>query len=710
MRFAGRRLTSAGAAGVVALVLAGCSGGSVALGGGGEGTGSTLPSTPRPGGPGHRLVGLTAFDSCSAFVDYVRDQAADAVTPFGLGRDGRMWPTEASAGAVPTTAAGAATTAAGAANDSASAPTAAGAGGSSTTNTQEAGVDEGDLTENDGRRVFAVVDGRLRVVDVVAGKEVGDATLPPGSQQLLLDGDRLAVITGAAGGAVPVAVPASSSGVITDGGIVGPGNRGETVVSLYDVSTDQPRLLTRTHLEGAPVAARAVAGRAQVVVRSTLGDRLPFVVPATGSDRDTQLALDENRQVVLAASAADWLPRAYTDAAAGGPSASTPSTPSAPAPALSCDAIARPSSPSGLGIVWVADVDLTGAATTVTGSAGVVATGETVYASASTLYVATTVVDDASADGGSTRPAQPEAPRTAVHAFDLAAAGGAAYEASGAVPGVVLDKFALSESDGTLRIATTRTDGGFGRTSETGVHVLRRDGGQLDEIGSIGGLGRGERVYAVRYVGALGYVVTFRQTDPLYVLDFSDPAHPTLQGELKIPGYSAYLQGIGDGRLLGVGQDATAQGRRTGAQLALFDVHDPADPQRGATLPLGDWTAAEGDHHAVLWWPATGQVMVPAQEARDMAQPWSGLVVAKVDGSTLSEQGRISHTVATPNGPVPPTTVPGGATGPAAPARATIPIERALVVDGRLVTVSSAGVLVSDLASLQPGPWIPFTS
>src|SRR5207253_2963700 len=102
------------------------------------------------------------------------------------------------------------------------------------------------------------------------------------------------------------------------------------------------------------------------------------------------------------------LPRAYTD---GGASAA-----SAPAPALGCDAIARPPAPSGLGIVWVADVNLTGAATRVTGSAGVVATGETVYASASTLYVATTLTHDAAppaSDGGS-RPAQPPAPSTAV--------------------------------------------------------------------------------------------------------------------------------------------------------------------------------------------------------------------------------------------------------------------------------------------------------
>ncbi|OON33252.1 hypothetical protein BSA16_01360, partial [Micromonospora sp. Rc5] len=86
------------------------------------------------------------------------------------------------------------------------------------------------------------------------------------------------------------------------------------------------------------------------------------------------------------------------------------------------------------------------------------------------------------------------------------------------------------------------------------------------------GLGRGERIHSVRYLGPTGHVVTFRRTDPLYTLDLTDPAAPRVTGELKITGYSAYLHPAGPGRLLGVGQEADADGRAQGLQVSLFDV------------------------------------------------------------------------------------------------------------------------------------------
>ena len=84
---------------------------------------------------------------------------------------------------------------------------------------------------------------------------------------------------------------------------------------------------------------------------------------------------------------------------------------------------------------------------------------------------------------------------------------------------------------------------------------------KLVEVGRVGGLGRGERIYSVRFIGEVGYVVTFRQVDPLYTVDLAHPEKPRVIGELKVPGYSAYLHPVGPGRLLGVGQDADSQGR-----------------------------------------------------------------------------------------------------------------------------------------------------
>ena len=91
----------------------------------------------------------------------------------------------------------------------------------------------------------------------------------------------------------------------------------------------------------------------------------------------------------------------------------------------------------------------------------------------------------------------------------------------------------------------------------------------------------------MRFIGTTGYVVTFRQIDPLYTLDLTDPTAPRVVGQLELAGYSAYLHPVGDGLLLGVGQDASPQGRPLGTQLSLFDVSDPAHPTCCSTPSSG---------------------------------------------------------------------------------------------------------------------------
>jgi hypothetical protein len=97
----------------------------------------------------------------------------------------------------------------------------------------------------------------------------------------------------------------------------------------------------------------------------------------------------------------------------------------------------------------------------------------------------------------------------------------------------------------------------------------------------------GEQVYAVRFLGDRAYVVTFRRTDPLYVLDLSNPADPQTVGELGVAGFSEFLYPMPGGQLLGVGRDADSNGRATGLKFALFDVNDPAHPSQRATLTVG---------------------------------------------------------------------------------------------------------------------------
>jgi uncharacterized secreted protein with C-terminal beta-propeller domain len=244
-----------------------------------------------------------------------------------------------------------------------------------------------------------------------------------------------------------------------------------------------------------------------------------------------------------------------------------------------------------------------------------------------------------------------------VHAFDLADPSGARYTASGDVVGTVLNQYSLSELDGRLRIATTTDAGGFGSSRESGVHIFERRGDELIEVGAVNGLGRTETIQAVRFVGTRAFVVTFRQTDPLFVLDLADPTKPRLVGELKVPGFSSYLYPIDDHRLLGVGFDATDTGGILGTQLSLFDVADSAAPRSLGTVDIGQMSEATFDPHAFLWWAPTGQVVVPKELVCTRMRDCTSAVVARVEGDRLVEQGRIFH---------------------------WFPVRRALIAEGRL--------------------------
>jgi uncharacterized secreted protein with C-terminal beta-propeller domain len=124
----------------------------------------------------------------------------------------------------------------------------------------------------------------------------------------------------------------------------------------------------------------------------------------------------------------------------------------------------------------------------------------------------------------------------------------------------------MSEHNGDLRVATTDWSWN-GQQGGNHLFVLRPHGTRLDVIGAIRGLAKGERIYAGRMFGDKGYLVTFRQTDPLFTLDLSDPRHPRVAGELKINGFSNYIHPMGNDLLLTIGQDATEQGRVTGLHL-----------------------------------------------------------------------------------------------------------------------------------------------
>jgi hypothetical protein len=554
---------------------------------------------------------LVAFDDCGELLSSLRTATRDAVGPYGLPGDERIFFNGRTAtGAVPDSAVrapGAGTTAA-----EKEAPN------HSSTNTHEAGVDEPDLVKTDGKRIVTVSRGTLKVVDVAGRKVTGSVPLDQdtGEGNLLLAGDHALVLTtgvirgGIAKGEIP-----------PDGGaqLVG-GSR----LLLVDLS-GAPKVLARYAFEGSLVDARQVGSVARVVLKSVPRIEFPMAGGPQPVDEDAMTA--GNRKVVDQAPVDRWLPR-YTVESGGKKTDGN----------VDCRSISRPTEYSGTSMLSVLTFDLSKSTLDNGNPVSLVADGQTVYANGSSLYVATDQRWRAwpmPTWRGAPRPAVPEQ-RTDIYKFDIAGTGKPKYVAGGKIPGWLINQYAMSEWQGGLRAATTTGQmWDANAKSESTVYVLD---GSLKQVGQVGGLGKGERIYAVRFIGPTGYVVTFRQTDPLYVVDLREPASPKVTGELKINGYSAYLHPAGDGRLIGVGQDADSEGRRRGAQVSLFDVSDPAKPGRLANydVPHG-YTEAEFDPHAFLYWPATGLLVVPMSGADGSADA----LALKVTGSSIAQVGTV---------------------------------------------------------------------
>jgi len=177
--------------------------------------------------------------------------------------------------------------------------------------------------------------------------------------------------------------------------------------------------------------------------------------------------------------------------------------------------------------------------------------------------------------------------------------------ATGTIPGHLLNQFSMDEYRDHLRVATTVGETWRGKTAND-VYVLNQN---LEIIGQIVDLGLTERIYSARFIGDRGYLVTFRQIDPFYVLDLSIPTSPEMVGELKIPGYSAYLEPISDHLVLGVGREGSQ------VKLSLFDVTKPRNPVEKSKYLLNElWTEVEGNHHAFLRDPKHNVFFIPGSK------------------------------------------------------------------------------------------------
>jgi Beta propeller domain len=588
----------------------------------------------------------------------------------------------------------------------------------STTNNQEPGIEEPDVVKTDGSTIFAVEQGALYAVLASGPAPHLAGSLPLGSSgygaQLLLRGSRLLVISGsqALPISVGVAVPALPAAVGHQSPVlsgVAPAALAPSTSPVASVPSIAPSpyyyaaATTITEVDVHDPAAMKVART--MTVEGTFVD-------ARQNGATARLVISSAPRAIatpaLRAHTSGWVPARRFHSYITGHHYTRP--------VAACSAVRRPAQFSGIGMLSILTINLDRGLYATDGTA-LMADAQVVYGSSSSLYVATQRWINPLTPATNV----PSSPETVIDQFDATNPEHTTLIASGEVPGYLLNQFSLSEYKGYLRVASTSRPIWWNATqpppSQSYVTVLADHGGVLAAVGQVSGLGPGQQIYSVRFIGEAGYVVTFRRVDPLYTIDLSSPTSPRVVGQLELEGYSAYLHPVAEGLLLGIGQDVGTGNEPSGTQLELFDISNPAAPrlQARASLGSGSSSQVQYDHHAFLFWPPTALAVLPASiysttpvSVPPTPQPlpaagssggqaptgestggFVGAIGFRVDRSGITEVGRIAHD----------------------PVNGTSPqIDRSLVIGQQLFTVSSDGVMSSSLATLARQAFVTFPS
>lgn len=551
----------------------------------------------QPNGPGQTTPvafhgALSSVSSCEDLTEHYVDLARDRVTEYGWQRPvlyDEVMPTASAEGGA----------------TSGRAPE---VGSSSTgTTTQEIGVDESDVAKTDGSVLARIDDEAITLYDVTGSEPVeqGSLILPRFSAgELLLSGDTLV--------AIGTGQPSHRTGV---------GNT--TRVLTLDISDpSDPQITHEATYDATLLSTRQHGSTVRFVFSAGLPD-LDFVT--TDSDTGSRTARERNQQAVEDSTIEDWLPTVQDDDGDE-------------TPLLNCADVAVPRGAAGLDTVAVVGFDVNDP--TARSTVGVASEATTVYEADDRLFLAIS---------GGWQSGEPwrrwDSGRTSVDTgdtllLDFTLDGvQARYHGSVTVAGAIKDRWSLDWADDTLRVA-------LGRSANTENHnavvVYEEGADDLREVARVGDLGIDEDIKSVRWFDDLAIVVTFRETDPLYTVDLTDPRSPELLGALKIPGFSQYLHPVGQDQLIGMGQSVGTDTGRRGAQAALFDISDLRDPRQRDVVYWADGTnaVAGSDPRAFTWLPEADVAVTVIQDAwsSDSRTPAGELAVLRPDGATLRRE------------------------------------------------------------------------
>jgi hypothetical protein len=520
---------------------------------------------------------------------------------------------------------------------------AAKAGKYSGTNNQVATVDEADIVKTDGRYVYFAANGALRIVEAMNPRVVSITKLPGQTRELFVEGDRVVIYTSIGN----VRAPCTYGYDCTFGG-----DGSSTKISVLDIKDRaNPRMKREIALSGSLIAARRIGNTVHTVTADgdtgnpgyeTWPDNFEMCGTPEAKVREkfNKMKADNERKI-----------RAKTT--------NFPSiTENGKSTPMCGGGLYQTAMRDGQAFTSVVSFDLTDDATAPT-NATMQSRPGAVFASQNALYLSVVHQKAGQANGRWYSYYAPSVSEVSeIHKFQIGASPKSTkYIGSGTVPGHVLNQFAMDEWYGYLRVATTK-----GRVPdpkvESAVSILAEtEGGALTRVGAIEKIAPGEDIRAVRFDDDRGYVVTFKKTDPLFVIDTFEPTRPKILGELKIPGFSTYIHRIDPDHLMSIGFDANDHGDFAyfdGVILQMFDVKKPTEPKLIHKEKIGTRGSSSGaatDHLAFNYFASEGLLAIPMTiceggsdgvHGNDLA--FSGLLVYDVDTERgFTRLGGVDH-------------------------------------------------------------------
>lgn len=464
------------------------------------------------------------------------------------------------------------------------------------TNTQVENVDEADIIKNDGRYLYILSGGiyngkkAVTVVDAknmkVASKiEINEEGYYYNIHEMYVHGNRLVLVASESEITEPEENEFKSYAYDVMYPYYGGGKADKTVSFLYDISDREN-----------PIFVRKVSQDGARYISSRMIDGVLYTVSSYTVRGESENEIKEN------------------------------AVPEVNGEHITCDCIYVYDYDSRSYVVLSAyDTKLNGGEVT---SLSILGSGDNIYCSGDALYVAHPNYD--SADGN----------YSDIYAFSLNGTE-ITFKASGTVKGNFLNQFSFDEYEGNLRVATTYYSYKHD-VDVSSIYVLNKN---LELIGALEDIAYDEQVKSVRFMGDTGYIVTFRNTDPLFTLDLSDPTAPKVIGEVKLPGFSSYLHPVGDGLVVGLGYDGTEENADFNTiKVSLFDVSDLKNPKEVDTFVLKDVTSsALYNHKAFIYYPEEKLIGFPVEHYNNYSNTVFSYKLLKIENRVIESHLGYTH-------------------------------------------------------------------